>query len=304
MRVLVSGAGGQLATELVKHAPREVQLHALTVDELDITDAAQSARVFERVRPSLVFNAAAFTAVDAAESDSNSAETLNHHAVALLARACDDHGARLVHVSTDYVFSGESRRAYLSSDHPDPRSVYGRTKRAGELAALESKDALVVRTAWLYSAHGSNFMKTMIRLMESRDEVRVVCDQVGSPTSASSLARALWRLARNGASGIHHWTDAGITSWFEFALAIRDEAARAGFRTHNARVVPIPTSEYPTAAMRPAFGILAKESTWQAHGGPASHWRENLRLVVQEYARVRASTEATLTANDQGTAHS
>ena len=177
-RVLVTGAGGQLATELVRWAPLHAEVIALGVDALDICDRARIDAVFADMRPDVVFNAAAYTAVDLAETESDIADRVNHRAVADLRAACDARGARFVHVSTDYVFDGESSRAYQPGDATCPTSVYGRTKRDGELAALQSRDALVVRTAWVYASHGKNFMRTMLRLMQERDEVRVVADQI------------------------------------------------------------------------------------------------------------------------------
>ena len=283
-RVLVTGAGGQLAIELERWAPEDAVVTSLPVERLDITSAAQVDAAFAEVRPDVVFNAAAYTAVDVAEKETDAADRVNHRAVELLRGACDAIGARLVQVSTDYVFDGTSGRPYLAGDETNPLSVYGRTKRDGEIAALRSAGALVVRTAWLYGAHGKNFMRTMVRLMQERDEVRVVADQVGTPTHAAGLARALWSLEARGATGIHHWTDAGVASWYDFAVAIREEAAAIGLGTERARVTPIRTSEYPTPARRPAMGILSKDATWGMLGAPAAHWRDGLREVLSEFA--------------------
>ena len=281
---MITGAGGQLATELVRWAPVNAQLHALAMTDLDIGDDAAVRAACAALRPTVVFNAAAYTAVDLAEREFEECDRINHRAVGSIAAACVEVGAKLVHVSTDYVFDGRSNVPY-APDHPTaPSSVYGRTKRDGELAALRAEGAAVVRTAWLYSAHGKNFMKTMIRLMEERDEVRVVADQVGSPTTAHGLARALWSIADAGLTGIHHWTNAGTASWYDFAVAIREEAAAVGFNTAKTRVVPIQTCAFPTPAPRPAMSVLAKDSTWAALGGPAEHWREGLRTVVCAYA--------------------
>ncbi|MFM2164165.1 MAG: dTDP-4-dehydrorhamnose reductase [Planctomycetota bacterium] len=282
-RVLVTGAGGQLAIELERWAPEGCEVVSLGADRLDITSAAQVDSAFAAVRPEVVFNAAAFTAVDLAETEERAADRVNHRGVELLRSACDGHGARLVQVSTDYVFDGLSARPYLPGDETNPLSAYGRTKRDGEIAALRSPGSLVVRTAWLYGANGRNFMRTMIRLMQERDEVRVVADQVGTPTSAPGLARALWALAGRGATGMHHWTDAGVASWYDFAVAIREEAAAIGLGTDRARVTPIRTSDYPTAARRPAMGVLSKDATWAVLGGPAAHWRDGLREVLSEF---------------------
>jgi dTDP-4-dehydrorhamnose reductase len=291
MRVLVTGAGGQLANALVATAPPDVEATALPIDALDIADPASVTRAFERIHPAVVVNAAAYTAVDLAEKEPDEADRVNHRAVAILAAACRAHRARLVHVSTDYVFDGASGQPYRPLDATNPLSVYGRTKRDGELAALAAPDALVVRTAWLYGAMGRNFVHTMIRLMRERDEVRVVADQFGTPTAVEGLARAIWALAAQGASGIHHWTDAGVASWYDFAVAIRDDGAAAGLGTGRARVVPIPTSEYPTPARRPARSVLSKDETYAALGTAGTPWRDALRRVLAEIAAMNhAST--------------
>jgi dTDP-4-dehydrorhamnose reductase len=283
--VLVTGAGGQLATELVRTAPAHVRVTALSAVHLDVTDAARVDAEVAACRPAIVINAAAYTAVDLAERDPETADRVNHHAVRVLAESCAAAGARLVHVSTDYVFDGRAHRPYRIDDATNPLSVYGRSKRDGEVAALRaSSDALVVRTAWLYAAHGRNFMHTMIRLMRERDEVRVVADQIGTPTTARGLAQALWALGVCGASGIHHWTDAGVASWYDFAVAIREEAAAAGLGTGRARVTPIRTEDYPTPAARPAMGVLSKDATWAVLGGAGAHWRDGLRETIREVA--------------------
>lgn len=283
---LVTGAGGQLGIELVRRAPAGMRIAATTSAELDVGDAAAVEAALAGLRPDVVLNAAAYTAVDLAEREEEKADRVNHLGVRHLAAACRKHGARLVHVSTDYVFDGRASEPCAPDAPVAPQSAYGRTKLAGERAALELEGALVVRTAWVYSAHGRNFMKTMIRLMEERPEVRVVADQVGSPTAAHGLADALWRLAAARESGIHHWTDAGVASWYDFACAIREESAVAGFATGGCRVVPIRTADYPTPARRPAMGVLAKDRTYAALGGPAAHWREALRVVLREYREV------------------
>jgi dTDP-4-dehydrorhamnose reductase len=290
-RVLVTGAGGQLATALLRAAPAGCVVSALPLEALDIADAEQIDRMFATLQPDLVLNAAAYTAVDLAEREPDAAERVNHLAVALLARACAAAGARLVHVSTDYVFDGRACMPYLPDDATNPLSVYGRTKRDGELAALHETGgrALVVRTAWLYGAQGRNFMHTMIKLLRERDEVRVVADQIGTPTAVDGLARALWALDAAGARGVHHWTDAGVASWYDFAVAIGEEAAAAGLGTGRARVVPIRTLDYPTPAQRPAMGLLAKDATWAAVGTTGEHWRSALRAVIRE---VSASAHA------------
>lgn len=280
MKVLVTGSGGQVARALVAAQPGDVTVAALARADLDISDRAAVLAVVGAHRPDLVINAAAFTAVDKAESEPHAAMAVNGIAVGWLAEACTLHGSQFVQVSTDYVFSGESPRPYQSDDLPDPNSVYGQTKRAGELAALNAPEALVVRTAWVYSAGEGNFANSMLELMASRDAVRVVADQIGTPTHAASLARAIWALARAGASGIHHFTDAGSASWYDFAVAIREEALALGLLYHAAPIIPITTADYPTTAPRPACAVLDKTQTWALLGAPAAHWREELRAML------------------------
>jgi dTDP-4-dehydrorhamnose reductase len=286
-KVLLVGAGGQLARELVETAPEGVALDARDIAALDITDASAVARAVDEARPAVILNAAAYTAVDQAEREPELADLVNHRAVANLARAASACGARLVQVSTDYVFDGRSAEPYEIDAPTNPVSVYGRTKRDGELAALSAPDALVVRTAWVYAAHSRNFVATMLRLMHERDEVRVVSDQFGTPTSARGLAAAIWALVACDARGILHWTDAGSASWYDFAVAIRDEAVALGSeRLRATRVTPIRTVDFPTPARRPAMSVLAKDATWRLVG-PGRHWREALRdeLAQMDFPR-------------------
>ncbi|MEY2795034.1 MAG: dTDP-4-dehydrorhamnose reductase [Planctomycetota bacterium] len=279
-KALITGMGGQLARELVATASNHVEIVTLDQSQLDISDHNAVLRALREISPDVLFNAAAYTAVDLAEKEPEVADRVNHLAVGFLADAARASGARLVHVSTDYVFDGLSPVPYQPNHPTAPASVYGRTKRDGELAARQAPSALVVRTAWVYAHHGKNFVATMLRLMSERDEVRVVADQVGTPTSASSLARALWNLVGAGASGTYHWTDAGVASWYDFAVAIREEAAALGAtKIGRVRVTPIRTVDYPTPARRPAMSVLSKDATW-ALIGPARHWREELRQVL------------------------
>ncbi len=285
-RALVTGGGGQLADALVAAAPAGMAVDAPGIERLDIGDPAAVSAALDAIRPELVVNAAAYTAVDRAESEPDLADRVNHRAVSRLAEACASRGIRLVQVSTDYVFDGRSPVPYRPDDATNPQSVYGRTKRDGERAALAAPGALVVRTAWLYAPRAGNFMHTMLRLLAGRDEIRVVADQVGTPTLASGLAVAIWDLAARGVAGVHHWTDAGVASWYDFAVAIQEEALAAGIdAVARARVVPIRTIEYPTPAARPAMSILAKETTWTATRAPVVHWREALRSALREVKR-------------------
>jgi dTDP-4-dehydrorhamnose reductase len=204
-----------------------------------------------------------------------------------LALAARDSGARLLHISTDFVFDGLASRPYRTDAVANPQSTYGRTKRGGEEAVLQvlPDRSVVLRTAWVYAAEGSNFVRTMLRLMGSKGHVRVVADQVGTPTAATSLAEVIWALAdRPDVSGIHHWTDLGVASWYDFAVAIAEESAAIGLLPAGVRVDPIATEEYPTPARRPPYSVLDKRSLSAVLPISAAHWRAQLRAVLREIA--------------------
>lgn len=283
MKALIFGAGGQVGRALAATAPADAHFVALDRSRCDVTDPEAVARAVSEAAPDLVFNAAAYTAVDRAESEPEAAARLNGAAPGFMAQASKTAGARFVHVSTDFVFNGTSGTPYLPGDATDPQSVYGATKLQGEqTAAAADPEALIVRTAWVYAARGANFVRTMLRFMAERERLTIVADQIGTPTYAPSLAAALWSLARAGASGVHHFTDAGIASWYDFAVAIQEEAMALGLLQRSAAIVPIPSGDYPTPARRPAFSVLDKSATWAALGGPPPHWRVNLRACLQE----------------------
>jgi dTDP-4-dehydrorhamnose reductase len=285
MRALVTGAGGQLATELMAAPPDGWAVEAISELELDIRDSAAVRAAVKRSSPDLVLNAAAYTAVDRAEAESEIAWAVNRDGAENLAHAAVEVGARFAHVSTDFVFDGQASRAYRPDDAPAPLGVYGASKRGGEIAVqAAAPKCLILRTAWVYSPHGGNFLKTMLRLMGEREEVRVVADQIGTPTSATTLAEALWGLCLAGAEGIHHHTDAGVASWYDFAQAIGEEAHAAGLLNSEPRVLPIRTEDYPTPARRPAFSVLDNTTTWALLGRPSPHWRRALRTVLQRLA--------------------
>lgn len=286
IRILLTGAGGQLGREVQAVADARFALLPLDRDGLDITDSAAVDAVVGSFRPHWIVNAAAYTAVDQAESDPDGAFAINRDGPANLARAAKSAGARMVQVSTDYVFGGDLARPYRPDDVTGPVNVYGRSKLAGETAVREilGEEALVLRTSWVYAGHGRNFLLTMLRLLRERSELRVVEDQVGTPTSAVSLAGAVLAAVAGGIVGTHHWTDAGVASWYDFALAIREDGERAGLATSRCRVVPIPTVEYPTPARRPACSLLDKTALRSACGVTGRHWREELREVLHRIA--------------------
>lgn len=291
MKVLIAGSAGQLGRALQATAPQAAQILAPPEAEFDILNEAGVRATVEASRPDLVINAAAYTAVDKAETDAALAEAVNGTAAGTLAAAAAAVGARFVHVSTDFVFDGRSPDPIQPGAAPAPLGVYGATKLSGERRVTAAHpSALILRTAWVYAAQGNNFVHTMLRLMRERPEVRVVSDQVGTPTHADSLARAIWALDAAGATGIHHWTDAGVASWYDFAVAIHDEALALGLLERPVPVVPIRTSDYPTPARRPAMSVLDKGSSW-AITGPAAHWRAELRLALRTIAAGQARKE-------------
>jgi dTDP-4-dehydrorhamnose reductase len=221
--------------------------------------------------------------VDRAESEASLAREVNDTAVGAIARAAAG-GCRLLHLSTDFVFDGASNRSYMPADRTNPLSVYGATKLGGERQALEhGRDAIVLRTAWVYASIGRNFPLTMLRLMRERDEVRVVADQIGTPSWATGIAQAIWGLIdSSAAAGMYHWTDLGVASWYDFAVAVQDEALARGLLARAVPVIPISTADFPTPAKRPAFSVLNTESTRLVVPCPAQHWRHNLRRMLDE----------------------
>ncbi len=279
-RWLVTGARGQLGADLqaVLASRPDAQVRAVGSADLDITDSAAVATAVAQFRPDVVVNAAAYTAVDAAEDDEERAHRVNAVGPANLAVALARHGGRLIHVSTDYVFAGDGTRPYEVDDEPAPRSAYGRTKLAGELAVreLHPADSYVVRTAWVYGATGANFVKTMVRLERERDTVSVVDDQRGSPTWSADLARGLVELGRSSvAAGTYHCTGGGDATWFEFTRAIFTELG-----ADPERVLPTTTEAFPRPAPRPAYSVLS-ERAWLAAGlTPMPHWRDALRAAL------------------------
>ena len=282
MKVLVTGANGQLGGALQKTAPEGVDLNAIDVDDVDFTEEAMlNARLVVEA-PDVLINAAAYTAVDKAEDNEELARAINSDAVAIMAQAMADQGGKLVHVSTDFVFDGQSSRAYAPDDARAPISAYGRTKAAGEDHLRETD--LLIRTAWVYEAGGANFVRTMIRLMKEREELGIVSDQIGSPTWATGLAKVIWSLIAKDASGTYHYSDAGVASWYDFAVAIGEEALAAGLLPRVPVIKPITTADYPTPAARPAFSLLDCRATRELVGAPAVHWRDNLRAMLKEEA--------------------
>ncbi len=275
-----------MGRSLLESSPAGAEVKGCTHADLDITDGAAVQEYIGRHRPDVIVNAAAYTAVDQAESEREPARRVNTEGPRHLAVAARESGARLIHLSTDYVFDGAASVPYRPQAATNPLSVYGTTKRDGERAVLETwpDRSVIVRSAWVYAASGANFVRTMLRVMRSQGSVRVIADQVGTPTAASSLAQALWQIAeRPEIRGIHHWTDAGVASWYDFAVAIAEEGAQLNLVPPSVTVTPIATEEYPTAARRPAYSVLDKRSL-ASLGLTPLHWRERLRRVLEGMA--------------------
>ena len=281
MKILVTGSKGQLGLCLRCVCDNDPAIDATYTDHdtLDITDRDAVYRFLGDNKFDIVVNCAAYTAVDKAESDEILASALNTGAVGNLAEAAVKNGTRVIHISTDYVFSGQGCRPYEENDEPYPQSIYGRTKLEGE-ALLTSfcQNALIIRTAWLYSEFGGNFVKTMLRLAETRPEINVVADQIGTPTYAGDLAEAIHRIVSSGEwkPGIYHFTDEGVASWYDFTKAIFEIAGR------DVKVNPIKTSEYPTQAKRPLYSVLSKKKIKKAFGLEIPYWRDSLKTCISQ----------------------
>lgn len=297
MRILLIGGNGQVGHELRRSLAPLGEVITTTrggvlpdggpCEALDLSIAGDAGRMVERLSPDLVVNAAAWTAVDKAETERDAAFRANAGAVEELAMACAARGVPLVHYSTDYVFDGTGTKPYLPTDPTAPLGVYGQSKLAGEEAIRRSGARhLILRTAWVYGLHGHNFLRTMLRLGAERDELRVVADQVGCPTPAWLIADVTATIVQQGIGdgGTHHLVADGQTSWHGFAEAIMDEAFAAGLLATRPRVVPITTADYPTPAARPAWSVLDTGSLRQGWGVALPEWRSALAKTLPTHA--------------------
>lgn len=273
-KILVTGANGQLGTELQKLLPNTI---FADVDVLDITDFEAVKKYVSDNQIDVIVNCAAYTAVDKAEDDIELAQKINEDGPRNLALS----GAKIVHISTDYVFDGKNYQPYLPEDETNSVSVYGKTKRAGELAVLDNaKVAVVIRTAWLYSTHGNNFVKTMRRLGAEKESLNVVADQIGSPTFAEDLAQAIVTILpqmNEANKGIYHYTNEGVCSWYDFATEIMKLSGL------SCKVNPISSSAYPTKATRPFYSVLSKEKIKNVFNVEIPHWKESLVKCLKQF---------------------
>lgn len=283
MKAVVFGSGGQVGKALLATCPAGVSAIGLSRAEVDIADRESVAAAIASHAPDVVINAAAYTAVDKAETEHDAAFLINTVAAGHVAEETAKAGARVVHISTDFVFDGQSSSPYTPDAPIAPLGVYGASKAEGEQRVrAAAPDALIVRTAWIYAAGTANFVATMLRLMASGNPVRVVADQVGTPTHATSLARALWTMVAAKAAGTHHYTDAGVASWYDLAVATGELAHSHGLLPTRPEIIPIRTSDYPTPAVRPAYSVLDKTSAWAIPGVVSRHWRDELDHMFLE----------------------
>ncbi len=284
MSVLVTGADGQLGTELCKClAAAGHEVIALTQQDADFTQADRLRAAIAARRAEWVINCAAHTQVDKAESEAELAFAVNRDGARAVAEAVAGYGGRMLQVSTDFVFDGNQSHPYREDDAPNPLGIYGLSKWQGEQAVRAVlPDALILRTAWVHGAHGNNFVKTMLRLATEREELRVVDDQIGTPSWTGDIAAAALVLLQQNASGCFHFTNEGVASWYDFAVAIVDEARALGVPLKVQRVVPIPSAAYPTPARRPAYSVLDKQKIRAVLQRPIAHWRASLVTMLRE----------------------
>lgn len=280
-QILITGSNGQLGHSLRRIIENDPDIEAFftDVENLDITDREAVNRFVATNKISVIINCAAYTAVDKAESDELLAAKINTEAVGIIAECAAKYGVRVIHVSTDYVFSGENYRPYMENDEPYPHTIYGRTKLEGEgLLSAFCADAVIIRTAWLYSEYGHNFVKTMLRLAGEGKDIRVVSDQIGTPTYAGDLADVIHKILHHPTwhPGIYHFTNEGVASWYDFTKAILRLSGK-----NNVAVTPVSTREYPTTARRPLYSVLSKEKIKNTFGITIPYWEDALAKCLK-----------------------
>lgn len=285
--ILVTGANGQLGSELQVIASSYIQYSFTFVDRniLDLSDKGAIEKYFETNKYDVIINCAAYTAVDKAESDEDMANLINHIAVKTLAKVAKDENTSLIHISTDYVFDGKAYKPYVESDSVSPQGIYGKTKLAGEQALLEisPKNSIIIRTSWVYSSFGSNFVKTMLNLGKERDELGVIFDQVGTPTYAGDLAKSILELLPeidNQETEIYHYSNEGVCSWYDFSKAIFE------LSEITCNVMPIETKDYPTPAKRPHYSLLNKTKIKSSFDMEIPYWKDSLKICLKRLKEI------------------
>jgi dTDP-4-dehydrorhamnose reductase len=284
MCVIVIGKNGQLAYELAQTKPNDIEAYFFDSSTLDIRNQEQINTTLHQLKPTIVINASAYTAVDKAETDTENAFAINAKGVEYLASACKDINARLIHISTDFVFDASKNTPYQPNDPTKPLGVYGASKLAGEQAITDiyPNNSVIIRTSWVYSSHGNNFVKTMLRLMAEKPELGIVSDQIGSPTWAKGLAKACWKFADNSELGVFHYSDLGVASWYDFAVSIQEIGLAKGLLKKSIPIKPIKAATYPTPAKRPAYSVMDTEKTYEIIGEDGFHWRDALNKMMNE----------------------
>ncbi len=284
MRALVTGAAGQLGVELLRTAPSHFEVVGVARGECDITNAVQLEETIEHHRPDVVINTAAYTGVDQAESNSDVANAVNATGAGNVARAAQRLGARIIHISSDYVFDGTSREPYRPQSEPNPINVYGASKLAGEREVKRAASApLILRSSWLYAPHGKNFLMTILSALRASRPLQVVNDQIGVPTSARSLALTIWKCAeRPELRGIHHWVDGGTASWYDFAVVIQDIALEKRLVGKPTPITAVTSEEYKLPARRPAYSVLDTQSLSGMIEAKPRPWRDWVAEMINE----------------------
>ena len=285
-KVLLIGAKGQVGQELQVTLPQLGEVISIGREELDLTNSEKIGQLIREIHPDYLVNAAAYTAVDKAETEPDLAYSINATAPKIMAESAEKIQAKFLHISTDYVFDGRKNTPYLETDLTNPLGVYGQSKLRGEeeIKTVNSQ-AIILRTAWVYGSYGkSNFVKTMLRLGKEREELKVVVDQVGSPTWSKDIATAITQLLINvdNPAGIYNFTNSGVASWFDLTKAIFEEAKISGIPLKIQRVIPITTAEYPTPAVRPAYSVLSGQKISQQLGYIPPYWRDSLKAMLNQ----------------------
>ncbi|MGF1591524.1 MAG: dTDP-4-dehydrorhamnose reductase [Pleurocapsa sp.] len=298
-RILLTGITGQVGQELQHTLTSLGEVIGVDRRDLNLTQPEQIRRRITEIQPDIIVNAAAYTAVDRAENEADKAMAINATAPQAIAQAAQDLGAMVLHISTDYVFNGQNHTPYLETDQTDPLGVYGKSKLLGEIGVQENCDRhIILRTAWVYGARGhGNFVKTMLKLGAARSQLNIVADQIGSPTWSYDIAQAITQLLSRSLrdsriNGTYHFTNSGVASWYDLAVATFAEAKQLGFPLKIEQVFPITTEDFPTPTQRPAYSVLSKGKITAALGICPPYWRDSLRKMLTEWSSISIEEEA------------